>query len=173
MPEIDFVTAFGQLLCDGALRDDFARQPEMVAERLNLAESERPAFTRLIPEEVELQAQVLLRKRLDIVRRVIPETCRQLQGSEVTTFFRYARRCWPREDEPAGRDALGFCRHLRCSNPKSLSEEEWHRLEFAFSSRRVSIHRLVKSANHRRTSFQLFLALPKGHWREFHVRLGL
>lgn len=173
MPGIDFITAFGRLLCDGALRDDFARQPDAVAGRLNLAESEREAFMRLIPEQVELQARVLLRKRLDIVRRVIPETCRQLQQGEGPAFFEYARRHWPGEDEPAGRDAHEFCRHLRRTNPAAVSAKEWHRLEFAFSQRRFSVHRLGRSPNNPRAGLQFFLCWRKGRWWEFHLWFGL
>ena len=172
MPGIDFITAFGRLLCDGALRDDFARQPEAVAGRLNLAAGEREAFMRLIPAEVEAQAHVLLRKRLGIVRRVIPETWRQLQQGDEPAFFKYARSHWPRENEPAGMDAHEFCRHLRRTNPDAVCAHEWHRLEFIFSQRRFSIHRLRKSSE-RRAGLQFFLRLKKGHWREFHLWFGL
>lgn len=172
MPATDFITAFGRLLRDGALRDEFARQPEVVARRLNIAEGERPALLRLIPEEVEIQAHVLLRKRLDVVRRVIPETCRRLQQGEWPVFLEFGRAQWPGEGEPAGGDAHEFCRHLRRTNPECVNAAEWHRLEFAFSQRRFSIHRIGLQPGDRRTAIQIFIRWHRRRWREFQLRFG-
>jgi hypothetical protein len=173
VPAIDFITAFGRLLRDGALRDEFAREPEVMARRLNVRESDRESFIHLNPEDLELQARVLLGKRLDIVRRVIPETCRQLQPGERPAFFEYARRRWPEEGEPTGRDAHEFCRHLRRTNPGVVNLTEWHRLEFAFSPRRFAIHWIGTSSNDQRGMIQFFVRWQPGRWREFHLWFGL
>ena len=175
MAAIDFITAFGQLLHDGSLRDAFAANPGMVAARLNLQDEGRAALLELIPEDLEFQARVLLRKRLDIVRQVIPETCRRLQTSEWPMFYEYSRNNWPGNGDPIGSDAHNFCRHLKRVDPRPVCQAEWNRLEFAFSKRRLAIRRVDcnGAGNKSKASLQFFLRLRRQHWHEFHFYFGL
>src|SRR4051812_929882 len=76
--EIDFSTALGRLLRDAALREQFARDPALVAALLQVRDGERAEFAALSPEEIEVQATILLRKRFDAVRRLIPVTMERL-----------------------------------------------------------------------------------------------
>src|SRR5437868_1509450 len=72
--QIDFVTAFGRLLRDGSLRDAYAQDPLRTTECLGMRAEDRPALLGLNPEHLELQAEVLLRKRFDALSRLIPRT---------------------------------------------------------------------------------------------------
>ena len=67
MAAIDFITALGRVLQDGALRDAFALDPLALARRLDLRERDQPLFLQLDPADLEFQARVLVRKRFVLV----------------------------------------------------------------------------------------------------------
>src|SRR5258708_6828653 len=90
----DFFTAFCRLLRDGKLRDVFAVNPQAAAEQVKLRLADCPAWLQLVPEDVEFQAIVLLRKRLDLVKYFVPETSRQLGEKLWPAFYTYARVSW-------------------------------------------------------------------------------
>lgn len=173
MPPIDFITALGQLLSDGALRDALAADPHAVAARLDLRESDRAALVQLVPADLEFQADVLMRKRLNVVRHIIPETCRAL-GSETWPLFRaYARHHALARESSAASDAHDFCRDLHQHRPSDLCQGEWNRLRFAFSRRRFALHLIRRRAVRwqSRHALQFFLRLGQ-HWREMTFYVG-
>lgn len=175
MVAIDFITAFGRLLRDGAMRDAFAANPRALAAQLNLCASDCAALSQLIPADLEFQAGVLIRKRLDSVRRIIPETCRLLGAETWPTFHAYARTSWPPREHSAAHDAHGFCRHLQHHQPNSLCEAELNRLRFVLSQDRFSIHfiRHKGKRNKSQPALQLILRFGRQRWREitFYFRL--
>ena len=175
MPAIDFTTAFGQLLCDGAMRDALATDPRAVAVRLNLRESDRAALAQLVPADLEFQADVLLRKRFNLVRRIVPETCGLLGAESWPVFHAYARTHWPAREQSAAHDAHDFCRHLQQRQPDSLCEAELNRLRFVFSSNRFAFHfiRRPHSCHQTKWALQLLLRFDRQRWREtvFCLRL--
>ena len=175
MAAIDFITVFGRLLRDGAMRDVFAANPRAVAAQLNLRESDCAALTQLIPADLEFQAGVLIRKRLDIVRRIIPETCRLLGAETWPLFHTYARTNWPPGEQSAAHDAQGFCHHLQEHQPDLLCEAELNRLRFAFSQDRFALYLIRRKQAHNQTksALQLFLRFNRQRWREttFYLKL--
>lgn len=171
MPAIDFITAFGRLLRDGVMRDALAVNPRALAAQLNLCESDCAALAQLIPADLEFQACVLIRKRLDIVRRIIPETCRLLGAETWPVFHAYARTRWPSGEPSAAHDAHGFCCHLQQHQPDSLCDAERNRLRFACSQNRFALHFIRR--NQSKSALQLFLRFGPQRWREttFYFRL--
>ena len=171
MAEIDFITAFARLLCDGKLREEFATNPQAVAEKVQLHPADLPAWLQLIPADVEFQADVLLHKRLDLVKFFAPETCRRL-GEKLWPEFRgFARLNWPAEGGEKFLDAFQFCRHLRQQNSRAVAASEWNRLDFALSKRWAACHWVpmpVKKMKMRR-GFQLFIRSRGGRWREIFL----
>src|SRR5580658_6887219 len=105
MPVIDFTAALGRLLRDGALRDALAADPRALVARLGVRASDQPALLQLAPDDLEFQARVLLRKRFDSLRRILPETCARLGDEAWSSFYSYARLEWPSGDDPATLDA--------------------------------------------------------------------
>jgi len=99
---IDFITAFGRLLRDGNLRDVFALNPQHAGRQIYLRESDLPAWLQLDPADVEFQAEVLLRKRLDLVKWFAPETCRRLDKKLWPVFRQFARSRGGVRMEPVG-----------------------------------------------------------------------
>ena len=175
MPAIDFTTAFGRLLRDGSLRDAFAANPRAVVGGLNLVEAHRPAFLQLVPEEVEFQARVLLRKRFELVRQLVPETCRRLIEQGWVDFHEYARVHWPCETDAAAADAFGFCRQLEQTKAESVLPAEWNRVRFLQTNRRVAIYvtRRTTARSHAKATLQILLRARGQRWHEFQFFLGL
>jgi hypothetical protein len=167
--ETDFITAFARLLRDGKLRDAFAANPQAAARQVHLRAADLPAWLQLIPADVEFQAEVLLRKRLDLVKFFAPETCRQLGEKLWPTFRAFAREHWPPENAAKFSDASQFCERLKQQSPAAVTAAEWNRLRFAFSKRRLAFYAVrMPAARHRaRRGLQFFLRGRGRPWREY------
>ena len=173
--EIDFITAFGRLLRDGTLRDVFAADPQGAAKQVQLRSSDLPAWLQLVPADVEFQADVLLRKRLDIVKHFVPGTCRRLGEKLWAIFQPYGRVNWPLEGSAKNFDAFQFCRHLLGERSDTVIASEWNRLSFALSDRKLAVHwaELPSKSRRPRKGLQLFLRQRDGRWRESFFYFGL
>jgi hypothetical protein len=172
---IDFITALGRLLKDGALRDAFAVDATAVARQMNLAAGELAAFVQLMPAELETQAVVLLRKRFDLVRRGLPRTCRALGREAWAIFQGYARTSWPKLERAAADDARGFCEALLCLRPEALCRVEYHRVRFLCSDRRWEV-RLLDAVPFRRgfrPGLHIFLRRGVNRWHEWLLYAGV
>lgn len=139
MTEIDFITAFSRLLRDGRLRAAFALDSRALATELRLAAGDLAAWMQLVPEEVEVQAQVLIRKRLDQVVCLIPETAWRLGQTLWPKFLECARTYWPEGPRPVADDAMRFCQWLRQVDAGMVSRSEWNRIRFLLSGRRMAV----------------------------------
>ncbi|HTB84915.1 MAG TPA: hypothetical protein VK742_14760 [Candidatus Sulfotelmatobacter sp.] len=174
MGEIDFITAFARLLRDGKLRDLFANNPLAAANQIHLATSELPAWRQLNPDELEFQAEVLLRKRLDLVKFFAPKTCAQVEERLWPTFREFARENWPPENTAKFLDAFQFCGWLKQRKPEVIAAAEWNRLDFAVSNHRMNFHfvRLPDARWKMRHGLQIFLRRRAGRWHEFFLYPG-
>jgi len=175
LPTIDLITALGRLLSDGSLRDAFAADPLAVAAAFGLRENDLATFTRLAPDDLEFQALVLLRKRFEAVRRVIPSTCSRLGGKGWARFQAYARmHRFSGTDQPA-REAHGFCQRLLQLEPEALCDFEWNRLCFVLGGSRVAAHfvRGLPIRNSPRLALQCFLRGRRSGCRELALYFGL
>jgi hypothetical protein len=173
--ETDFITAFGRLLCDGKLRDVFAANSQTAAEQIRLRQSDLSAWLQLVPADVEFQADVLLRKRLDLVKFFAPETCRRLGEELWPTFRKFARVNWLPEGGVKISDAFLFCQHLKRQSPEAVAASEWNRLDFALSKRRMALQwvQMPTTKNKTRHGLQFFLRGQGQRWREFFLYFGL
>ncbi len=169
MTEIDFITAFARLLRDGKLRKVFAANPEAAARQVHLREADLPSWMQLIPADVEFQADVLLRKRLDLVKLFTPETCRRLGEKLWPTFRSFARENWPPENAANFFDAYQFCERLKQQQSGSVVAVEWNRLRFAFSKCRLAFHsvRMPDARRRTRRGLQFFLRGRGCQWGEY------
>jgi hypothetical protein len=128
----------------------------------------------LIPADVEFQADVLLRKRLDLVKFFAPETCRQLGEKLWPAFRAFARENWPPENAAKFFDAFQFFERLKQQPSDAIVAAEWNRLRFAFSKRRLAFHGVrMPDARHRaRRGLQFFLRGRGRRWREYFFYVG-
>ncbi len=174
MASVDFVTVLGRLLHDGELRDAFAADRDAVAGRMGVRENDRTAFLQLVTSDLEFQARVILRKRFEVIRRLLPCTCERLGDEGWPAFLRYGRTALLAPKNAAAEDAVGFCQHLNHARPEVVWPVEFNRARFAQSPRKFACHfvRAIPSRRNRRPGLQFFVSLHPGSWHEWLVYLG-
>lgn len=171
---LDFITALARLLRDGTLRDDYARDPAVVARTLGVDADDLATFLALAPAELEAQAAVLLRKRFDLVRVALPRTLAACGEEAWPEFCRYARTIWPPAERTTARDALGFCVHLDRVRPGVACARERKRMEFFVGRARIAVT-FLRAAPFRggiRPGLVVFLRKRGDDWREWLVTVG-
>jgi hypothetical protein len=171
----DFTVALGRLLRDGPLRDAFAADPITVARELGVSDADHRALVSLPPVDLEFQATVLLRKRYDVIRRLLPVTCVRLREAAWLAFEDYARSHWPQKAPADLSDARAFCDFLRTRNPDAPCRSEVNRIVFAESDRLFGLYFVPDLPGLRRMhcSIQLLLRTRKCGWRELTIYLRL
>jgi hypothetical protein len=169
MPAIDFITALGRLLHDGALRDAFASDSAALMHQLELREPDRALFLQLVPADLEFQARVLMRKRFDLVRRALPRTCAALGEDAWLEFVNFARPRVSTPESSIARDAIGFGEHVRRIRAGCICEVECARAAFAGGRRRFAIRvATVFGARKRRVPcLQIFFRPRAAKWHEW------
>ena len=175
MPATDFISVFGRLLREGALRDAFAADPRAVADNMGLGESDHLALLRLCPNDLEFQARVLINKRFDTVRKMLPETCVLLGENARPAFHRYAREYWPSIENQTVDDADKFCAFLDRQFPVGFRKAEWNRVRFARSGARLALHwvRRTSPGNASCPAVQILFRIRAGAWREIFLYIKI
>lgn len=172
MEAVDFITALGRVLHDGTLRDAFARDADAFVISINLRESDRPAFLRLSPADLEVQARVLLHKRFDQVRRLLPHTCRALGKSAWEEFAATLRSGSQAGAGFAVEDAHQFCSQLARTQSDCLCTVELNRCRFAQRRRRMALHLVRRPQGRRSHALQLLVRFGPSRWREWQIYFG-
>ena len=169
---IDFITALGRVLHDGALRDAFTADAGTFVREIELRENDQPAFLRLAPADLEIQARVLLRKRFDLVRSHLPMTCREMGKGAWDAFANYGRACVPKTKDSIAEDALYFSQYVGKTQPEFLCAVELNRCRFACEQRRLSIHVVSGIRKKWLPSLQVLIRRDTTRWMEWRVFLG-
>lgn len=167
----DFTTALARLLSDGELRDAFARDPEAVADLLEVSPLDREAFCQLVASDLEAQAEVLLRKRFEGMGGWLGKTCAALPEDGWFAFRTYARPKWSDSPGRTG-DALAFSQALRVQGVRT-ERAEVNRLKFAEGVGLASIHFLPSGPSRRHGGFQAFIRGKARTWREWEIHFRL
>lgn len=174
MADVDFITALGRLLHDGKLRDEFTSDPVATALRLGLRESDRTAFLQLSPDDLEFQARVLLRKRFDLIRRILPRTCAQLGPQGWSEFLHYGRTATLGTTKPIAEDAVGFCRYLKQAKPETICPVERNRARFVLNSSKFTCQVVGAIPFHKKRypGIQFFVRSRSDRWHEWLIHFG-
>ena len=155
---MDFNSALARLLREGALRDAFRIDSCGVLTGFALTPRDEQALAGLRYEDLEVQADILLRKRFDAVKRLVPQTC---EGAGWERFRVYARQCWP---ETPVADAAAFCEESGCPVPS-----ERNRARFLAGRARGACFWLRRGGGEP-SRLQIFLRWGKG-WREWNFEV--
>jgi hypothetical protein len=167
VPEIDFITALGKLLRDGYLRDEFAANPSEVSFKLGVGERERSALIQLVPEDLEFQAAVLLRKRLKILENHIPRTLGNLGKNAWQEFHQFARNRCQTSGQSSSAEACDFLLHLKNCDCQLICKREFNRLEFQSSKRQLRFAWIKQ--NNFKGAFQILVKYAANRWGEILV----
>lgn len=138
MRYISLVEALALLLSSQELRKDFALDPERVAINLHVNKSEREAFVVLNVSHLEMQANVLLKKRQREVFKLLPLTCKGLGETFNDVFRDYANAYWPDSHRRHEQDAYQFIRYLMDSG-REYNQGEHNRVQFLHQGRKWHI----------------------------------
>ena len=171
MNATDFTTALARLLSDQRLRAGFKANPADATHKLNVRAEDFAAVAALAPDELEIQARVLLRKRLDAIRSIIPQTCARLGETLWPRFESYM--CSVPLVSPRGglQDALGFCLHLNITETGVVVQSELNRLHFVQGRRWLAVHvcQDLCVQGRPRPGVRVLVRLGQRCWREYAV----
>ena len=172
--EIDYTTALARLLSDQNLRAEFKANPDAVTHKLAVRAEDFAAVAALAPDELEIQARVLLRKRLDAIRPIIPQTCARLGEALWPRFESYACRLPLVSSRGELQDALGFCLHMAEIDNGAVVQSELHRLRFVQGRRWLAVHFFqdLCMPSGPRPGMQLLIRFGRQCWREYSVFLA-
>jgi len=153
---ISCIEGLAQLLSDAELRQQYAKDPELVAGQLGICAGERHLFIALPVEQLAIQAELLLKKRMREAWKIIPLSFNGLGEAAATHFYAYAGRYWPDTWRRHVQDAWHFCRYLQ-DEGLPWNRSEWNRLDFVYQRRycRLGIVSDVMVAGKNTTALQL------------------
>jgi hypothetical protein len=169
----DFITVLGRLLRSGALRDEFATDPQTFARVSGLPDHECEMLARMSWNDLETQALVLLQKRFAAIRPQLVQTCAALGADAWPQFVRYSRsRPADAQNRHVG-DALAFSEHLKIQGI-AVSAAEYNRLCFVQRKRTLALHVIVITPRNRsrRLALQLVCRWRKSRCREWQFYLA-
>ena len=136
---VDFATAFARLLSDRRSRLRFREDPAELADQFGLVGSDRAAFLSLDPDDLDVQADGLISKRLREVAKRMPETWSRLGDDSSGRLFRmYASHNWPTGHRRHVDDALRFGRYLLDNGVPDVCRAELNQLQFNNSRQRLT-----------------------------------
>lgn len=138
--DVDFATAFARLLSDRRLRARFRTDAVELARELGLTGGERTAWLSLDADDLDVQADGLIQKRMREVSRRLSLTWGRLGGRTAARLFRmYAADHWPTGHRRHDEDALGFGRYLVDNGVPVVCEAELNQVQFRVAPRRLSV----------------------------------
>ena len=120
-PAQHLVLALGRLLTDPQARAAWQADRSGWCQEAGVPEGERATLLALDPAELEVQANLLLNKRLGEVSGHLKLTFEALGSDTRELFLEYALSEWPRGHLRHVHDALGFLRWLRERRPRAVS----------------------------------------------------
>jgi hypothetical protein len=167
LQETEFTEALGRLLTNGQLRDDFAVDPDRVISSLCQNTIVKSELVVLRIEELEAQAEVLLRKRFEVVKRILPQLICQLELKAWPLFRQYARNRWL----SAPQDALEFADYAAVANSNNkIDPREMNLFRFALKSSPSAQFHWILFRN-KYPALQVLIRTRHERWREIVLSL--
>jgi len=125
----DFLDVLVELLTNEETRASFAQAPSSFATQWPLSTADRARLIALDVDELQLQAEVQMKKRLHEVMEMIPLTVQLLGGRFASSFRAYAKTApWPTGHLRHVEDAVAFAQWLEREQPEDHHGQEATRL---------------------------------------------
>ncbi len=171
---LDFATALARLLRDGALRDRFAENPSGVTDHMQVTAEDAASLCESSYEDLECQADILLHKRFEAIKALLPSTLAKLSGQAFPEFRKYARFQWPEGEFRELLDAENFLSFLAISSPFQCSYSDRSRLRFFQNTRGLGFYWApdLQIDGRCRAGLQILSRTRKSGVREWAVYLG-
>jgi hypothetical protein len=115
LPEACFNDALALLLKSASNRDSFRKSRHEWMQKIGVREKDRPAILGMDPSALELQAGTLVRKRLEALRQLLPQTFCRSKIVGLEKFSGFAETSWPAPQESKWVDAYRFVFWLKKS----------------------------------------------------------
>jgi hypothetical protein len=163
--QLDFQSALTRLLSDSPLRTRFREAPFAVATELVGDTALVSTLCALDSDQLDRQAETLLRKRQAHVAEIIPRTWKQSGGTAAALFREFAEQSpWPSGHRRHFQDAAGFCEFLKSSTLILPVAAEYHWAAFVADNRRLAVRFDLKLpiAQGTRVGLQLFCRNRQG-----------
>jgi hypothetical protein len=167
----ELVQTLAQLLSNSCLRQAFREQPQRVLDDLGISGRTRQFFLELPVAQLEVQAKLLIRKRMREVQQLIPLTMQYLGKQTSEIFWQFAENNWPTGHQRHLVDADRFCRFL-LEQGHPVNQCEYHRIRFRLSRAKWRLYfvRDAVIAGRRKYAVQfLFRSRVKIHERRFYL----
>ena len=129
MGKISLIEAMALLLSNPKLRKEFSISAVDIAETLNVNDKERCLFCALSVDQLNQQAELLIKKRMREVYKFLPLTFQLLGDRTLNLFNQFAISFWPRSYRRHQEDAWRFCQYLK-DNGYTYNCSEWNRISF-------------------------------------------
>ena len=169
----DGTTVLGRLLSDRALRQDFGRNRTAVLDVLGVRTIDRAALLRLDVQDLAVQADGLIDKRLHAVMSLLPRLKASLGAQVRAMFEEYADSSeWPTGLRPHERDSAAFAAYVAGREPGMVNQAELNRVRFLADGHRWRLHFTMDALAGRWPALQ-WLFRRRGEPRQCLVYLGL
>lgn len=154
----DFSSALARLLKDAELRRRFRDDPAATVDELLSEPSDRAALLEVDPDQLDEQAEGLVRKRFTEVAKLLPRSMASLGASAFSFFSEHAANFWPEGRRRHIDDAASFARYLRRRGVSAACEAELNAAIFAGGERLVAVRlsRIIVGRRRRRALQILF-----------------
>lgn len=137
----DTVRMLALLLHNRSLRDQLRTNPSAFIASQGLSEEAAQVMTSLDCNQLDRQAEALLRKRRFQVAQIIPQTWHSLGSSAAEQFQNYMEQTtWPETHQKHELDAQHFCEYLQQQKISGYLKSEHNWLNFRLHQHWFQIH---------------------------------
>jgi len=140
MPNLTWIDVQTQLLSNKELRAQFKSNPVVTAKRLGLNTQELDFARTVGTDSLDRQADLLIHKRYNHVKKILPWTVQKLGKQAYSEFEKYAGSYWPSGEQYHFQDAENFVEWLMKNANNWLCQVERNRFLVSKRNNRFALH---------------------------------
>ncbi len=173
MNSTNAVNILSLLLSQSSLRKRFRENAHQLLDELEVQPEDRAVIESIHPDQLDLQSNLLIEKRMKHVKDFVPVTFCSLGNKAEEIFSCYAESFWPVSYRRHFEDTLHFLNFLK-KNGESYDSSECNRMTFLHSGKRLAISFLAKAMvrGHNRMVLQVQYRW-RTRYRERYLFLGV
>ena len=171
-PYTNLSEILAHLLSDAALLKQFIANQKSTVNRLCASKKLADDVLSLQIDQLQQQANLLRRKRMAEVHRIIPKTATLLNFRFTKYFLQYVETYWPQGHNKHEWDSYQFCKYLMAIDKQYVDSYEYHQLEILLELNTLRIG-LCRHSDSTRQAIILYLMLkwPGKQYHEFRLTI--